>query len=746
MELALFRRVVHYFWHKGLPVLFLGGSLFLVFSLWSYAPNDPSFNRASDNNVLNWMGYSGAFLADPLWQLLGLSAILLAALPLMWSVQTLIEKKFRLAWLKIPMLAVAVVASMMSFAILHTPETWYFPIGGVIGEMLRTRLLLEIPFWGYALGMPVIAVSAVLVAMGFSFKRWMGLGGWIAALWLYAYDWCKDFKMHKGSFEEVFPEEEEEEVAVHYNQPSKKSASASMVAKVVKPAASPKRKEARQEVNAEGVLPPIELLHAAEQKSSSRQHDKAVLEEKARRLEDILKDFGVQGSVTRVHPGPVVVLYELEPAAGTKSSRVIGLADDIARSMSATAARIAVIPGRNALGIELPNEERETVYLRKIIESQEYHDAGLKLPIALGKDIAGRPISVDLSRMPHLLVAGTTGSGKSVAINTMILSLVYRLSPDQCKFIMIDPKMLELSVYDGIPHLLAPVVTEPRKAVVALKWVVKEMENRYRLMSNLGVRNIAGYNERISQAAAQGEELTRSVQTGFDMETGKPIIETVPMDMEPLPYIVVIVDEMADLMLVAGKDIEASIQRLAQMARAAGIHLIMATQRPSVDVITGVVKANFPTRISFQVTSRIDSRTILGEQGAEQLLGMGDMLYMSGGSRIMRVHGPFVDDREVESVVAHLKMQQEPSYVESITEEEEDGAAGFESNSGDELYDKAVNIVLRDRKASTSYIQRCLKIGYNRAATIIEKMEQEGVVSPANHVGKREVLVGSESE
>jgi S-DNA-T family DNA segregation ATPase FtsK/SpoIIIE len=427
---------------------------------------------------------------------------------------------------------------------------------------------------------------------------------------------------------------------------------------------------------------------------------------------------------------------------------VIGLADDIARSMSAIAARVAVVPGRNAIGIELPNDRREIVMLRELLESDDFQENEARLALALGKNIGGEPIVVDLDRMPHLLIAGTTGSGKSVGINTMILSLLYRLSPEQCKFIMIDPKMLELSVYDGIPHLLAPVVTDPKKAVVALKWTVREMEERYKRMSKLGVRDIRGYNARVLQAEAKGEALTRTVQTGFDKATGRAIYEQEEMDYDTMPFIVVIVDEMADLMMVAGKDIEAAVQRLAQMARAAGIHLITATQRPSVDVITGTIKANFPTRVSFQVTSRIDSRTILGEQGAEQLLGQGDMLYMAGGGRIMRVHGPFVADDEVEKVVRHLKKQGAPDYLDAITteeDEEEEGAASDYGETGDDLYDQAVAIVLRDRKASTSYVQRRLGIGYNRAATLVERMEQEGLIGAANHAGKREILVGDEA-
>ncbi len=494
-------------------------------------------------------------------------------------------------------------------------------------------------------------------------------------------------------------------------------------------------------------LPPLRLLEEPKADGKVPGLSADALEQNARILEGVLEDFGVRGEIIEVRPGPVVTLYELEPAPGIKSSRVIGLADDIARSMSAISARVAVIPGKNAIGIELPNSRRETVYLRELLAAQDFEKTKSKLALGLGKTINGEGVVADLARMPHLLVAGTTGSGKSVAINTMILSLLYRLTPDQCKLIMIDPKMLELSIYDGIPHLLTPVVTDPKKAVVALKWTVREMEDRYKKMSKMGVRNIDGYNTRIKQALEKGESFTRTVQTGFDRDTGQPIYEEDELPLELMPYIVVIVDEMADLMMVAGKDIEGAIQRLAQMARAAGIHLIMATQRPSVDVITGTIKANFPTRISFQVTSKIDSRTILGEMGAEQLLGMGDMLFMAGGGRIQRVHGPFVSDSEVEDIVKHLKVQGTPQYLEAVTEEEDGGDSPYDGGSlaggdeGNDLYDKAVAIVLRDKKASTSYIQRRLSIGYNRAASLIERMEQEGLISPANHAGKREILV-----
>jgi DNA segregation ATPase FtsK/SpoIIIE, S-DNA-T family len=529
--------------------------------------------------------------------------------------------------------------------------------------------------------------------------------------------------------------------------------------------------------NADYELPSLELL-ALPAPGGSEEVDADVLEQNALNLQQTVQDFGVRGDILAVRPGPVVTLYELEPAPGTKSSRVIGLSDDIARSMSAVSARVAVVPGRNVIGIELPNDTRETVYLRELLSSADFAESKHKLALCLGKNIGGEPIIADLARMPHLLVAGTTGSGKSVAINTMILSLLYRLKPEECRLIMVDPKMLELSVYDGIPHLLSPVVIDPKKAVIALKWAVREMEERYKKMAKIAVRNIDGYNARMKEAREKGETITRTVQTGFDRHTGEAVYEDEAMDLAPLPYIVIVVDEMADLMMVAGKDIEGAIQRLAQMARAAGIHLIMATQRPSVDVITGTIKANFPTRISFQVTSKIDSRTILGEMGAEQLLGQGDMLFMAGGGRTTRVHGPFCSDSEVESVVAHLKRQGRPSYLDAVTADDspdepakEGGRSGrgkaaaadkaersdepeeeapvfdigaFAAATGgesDDLYKQAIEVVLRDQKASTSYIQRRLQIGYNRAASIMERMEIEGIVGPANHAGKREILV-----
>ncbi|HUM08676.1 MAG TPA: DNA translocase FtsK [Acidocella sp.] len=498
-------------------------------------------------------------------------------------------------------------------------------------------------------------------------------------------------------------------------------------------------------------LPSLDLLRPAPQRAGTGPTEEA-LQSNARLLETVLQDYGVQGKIVEIRPGPVVTLYELEPAPGIRSARVVGLAEDIARSLSVIAVRIATVAGRNVIGIEVPNAKRETVYLSELLGSSLWESQHGALSLALGKDISGAPVVADLARMPHLLIAGTTGSGKSVGVNAMIISLLYRLSPEQCRLILIDPKILELSVYDGIPHLLTPVVTEPPKAVAALKWVVREMDRRYRAMSQLAVRNIAGYNDRVNESRARGEVVTRRVQTGFDSETGRPVFEEQPLALEPLPFIVVFIDEMADLMLVAGKEIEVCVQRLAQKARAAGIHVIMATQRPSVDVITGTIKANFPTRISFQVISKFDSRTILGEQGAEQLLGQGDLLYMQGGGRITRVHGPFVSDQEVEAVVEYLREQGEPAYLDEVTEHVEDedgsampaGAVGGNTTSENALYDQAVAIVARDRKASTSYLQRCLTIGYNRAAKLIEQMEKDGVVSPANHVGKREVLVRAE--
>ncbi len=684
--------------------LLLGG--FFLLAIIGYDALDPSYNRACNDVVKNFAGEFGAYLADPLLQIFGVSLIIFPLILCCWGMRLLLLRQLSYFALRFftTMITIALAAAL--FGKLFQNKAYSFgDVGGILGaalahNFLQAHYLFTLVGWLLLLPMFFFATG-----LKFSFIRSLGRKIRPAA---------------QNNMEEIIPVEKK----------ITKAKPAALISKA-------------KIYDHKFILPSVMLLSAMVNKTKKDDISSSILTQNSRKLIAVLEDFGIYGKILAAHPGPVVTLYELEPAAGTKSSRVIGLADDIARSISAISARIAVIPGRNALGIELPNINREIVYLKELLDSHEYRHADYKLPIVLGKDIGGRSVIVDLAKMPHLLVAGTTGSGKSVAINTMILSLVYKLTPAECRFIMIDPKMLELSVYDGIPHLLAPVVTDPKKAVVALNWVVKEMESRYRLLSQLGVRSISGYNEKIAEAKASGEKLERIVQTGFDPGTGKPILEKIPCAMEYLSLIVVIVDEMADLMLVAGKDIESSVQRLAQMARAAGIHIIMATQRPSVDVITGVIKANFPTRISFQVTSRIDSRTILGEQGgAEQLLGMGDMLYMSSGSKIMRVHGPFVSDKEVEKIVNHLKSQGSPAYIEDITTEDNssDDSGDASNDEKDELYKQAVEIVLRDRKVSTSYIQRCLKIGYNRAATIIERMEKENIISPANHSGKREIF------
>jgi S-DNA-T family DNA segregation ATPase FtsK/SpoIIIE len=774
-------------------------------SLATWSVHDPSLNNATRAAPRNLLGGWGAVVADLAIQSLGLASIFLFLPLAAWGwhlVFRTVPKHKRLRLLAWPAAVILLAATLSA---LPQPKSWPLPngLGGIFGDFFMAGAHVIGPF------LPVAAVSFVaglaffvlgtmllLFACGTSTSRLIELWAprssaaseWASA-WVGA---AMHFVIHTGAkLKRLFPlrlgdeeDYEDEEIegedfldeepqigpdgriepsfgptplfAQDDEEDDEDDGDVDDVTapnyRITRTAAKDKKKHTAlrsPRMDTPYEPPSIKLLQQPARSNRGRGVSDEVLQENARELEGVLQDFGVKGEITNVRPGPVVTLYELEPAPGTKSSRVIGLADDIARSMSAIAARVAVVPGRNAIGIELPNERREVVLLRELIETPDFQDTEARLALALGKNIGGEAIVVDLSRMPHLLIAGTTGSGKSVGINTMILSLLYRLSPDQCKFIMIDPKMLELSVYDGIPHLLAPVVTDPKKAVVALKWTVREMEERYKRMSKLGVRDIKGYNARVLQAEAKGEVLTRTVQTGFDRNTGRAVYEQEEMDYDVMPYIVVIVDEMADLMMVAGKDIEAAVQRLAQMARAAGIHLITATQRPSVDVITGTIKANFPTRVSFQVTSKIDSRTILGEQGAEQLLGQGDMLYMAGGGRIMRVHGPFVADDEVEKVVRHLKKQGVPAYLEAVTEEEDDGEEGDEggeemSESGNELYDQAVAIVLRDRKASTSYVQRRLGIGYNRAASLVERMENEGLIGPANHAGKREILVGGD--
>ncbi|EHQ99731.1 DNA segregation ATPase, FtsK/SpoIIIE family [Bradyrhizobium sp. WSM471] len=792
---------------SGLGLIALSGVASAALMTWSV--QDPSLSHATSRPIRNILGYAGAIGADLAMQILGLGAIMLVLTVAVWGWRMLTHRPFDREALRLGCWILCTVIAAGFVSCWPHGGAWPLPtgLGGVVGDALvRAPAVIFGPpgmIYRIVLGTILFAAMAATfliacglgarehddelaeiedddkpldqddesdrgsVSLGWLFHALMStkarliwllgaayrslvssgpktkavafsrqepkLGGGRAAPSISPQAQDEDYEDEHEEVEEDEEEEEEEEPAAR--APRKKAA----------PKAASKKSSDKFE------LPSVSVLAAP--KAGDRQPlSKAELETNSRALEGVLQDFGVRGEIVKAHPGPVVTLYELEPAPGIKSSRVIGLSDDIARSMSALSARVAVVPGRNAIGIELPNAHREKVYLRELLVAKETVDSVAKLPLCLGKTIGGDPVIIDLARTPHMLIAGTTGSGKSVAINTMILSLVYRLRPDQCRLIMVDPKMLELSVYDGIPHLLTPVVTDPKKAVVALKWAVREMEERYKNMAKLGVRNIDGYNTRLLELKAKGEEPTRTVHTGFDKETGKAIYEEEKLSLDPLPYIVIIVDEMADLMMVAGKDIEGAVQRLAQMARAAGLHVILATQRPSVDVITGTIKANFPTRIAFQVTSKIDSRTILGEMGAEQLLGQGDMLYMAGGGRISRVHGPFASDEEVEKVVRHLKTQGQPEYLEAVTAEEpsedEDGAvfdaSAMGADGGGDLFSQAVAIVKRDRKASTSYIQRRLQIGYNRAASLMERMELEGIVGPANHAGKREILVEEE--
>jgi DNA segregation ATPase FtsK/SpoIIIE, S-DNA-T family len=781
----------------GLSLIAVSGVASAALMTWSV--QDPSLSHATSRAIRNILGYPGAIGADLLMQILGLGAIMLILPVAVWGWRMLTHRTFDREALRLACWILCTVIAAGFASCWPHGGSWPLPtgLGGVVGDALVRAPAVVFGPAGFIYRLVLGVILFVAMCAAFLFASGWGSRprddeeltpiedddtpfeeerdrssvslGWVfhaimsakARLgWLMSTAYRSlvasapqprtlSFERQEPSLSgraappiapeahegyEDEPEEDEEEEAPVARAPRKKAAP--------KP---PSRKSSDK-----FELPSVSVLTAP--KASDRQPlSKSELEANSRALEGVLGDFGVRGEIVKANPGPVVTLYELEPAPGIKSSRVIGLSDDIARSMSALSARVAVVAGRNAIGIELPNAHREKVYLRELLSVKDESHA--KLPLCLGKNIGGESIIIDLARTPHMLIAGTTGSGKSVAINTMILSLVYRLRPDQCRLIMVDPKMLELSVYDGIPHLLTPVVTDPKKAVVALKWAVREMEERYKKMSKLGVRNIDGYNQRLLEARGKGEELTRTVHTGFDKETGKAIYEDEKLDLDPLPYIVIIVDEMADLMMVAGKDIEGAVQRLAQMARAAGLHVILATQRPSVDVITGTIKANFPTRISFQVTSKIDSRTILGEMGAEQLLGQGDMLYMAGGGRISRVHGPFVSDEEVEKVVRHLKTQGQPEYLEAVTAEEptdEDGAVFDSTGMGEggggagDLFSQAVAIVKRDRKASTSYIQRRLQIGYNRAASLMERMELEGIVGQANHAGKREILVEEE--
>ena len=769
-------------------------ALALFAALATYDPGDPSINTAVRAIPRNWMGLPGAWTADLMIQSMGLASWIIVPIFTAWAWRMTAHRGLGRVWLRMAAMPAALLLATIGLSALPKMAGWPLDtgLGGVTGDILLADLrflFAGMNLSGGVIGGVVAAAgaAAAVAAMGLSVAEWRGLAGGFTRFTRVLASRRRqsvDFglratdaggrllkrgkamllrrRLRIEPYFDAFDagDSEDNEITAATRQTTRRGAKQDFAADsadglIVEPRtgrptngkreAADRQAQLALEPGKEQSLPPLDILDPSPAGAADETPDEGALEQNARLLETVLDDFGVRGRIVKVRPGPVVTLYELEPAPGTKSSRVVGLADDVARSMSAVSVRIAIIPGRNVIGIELPNVRRELVALRELLSSAAYERTAGQLTLALGKDIGGAPVLVDLARMPHLLIAGTTGSGKSVAINTMILSLLYRLTPDQCRLIMIDPKMLELSVYDGIPHLLSPVVTDPSKAVFALRWAVREMEDRYRAMSNLGVRNIAGYNARLAEARRRGETLTRTVQTGFDRDSGQPIYEEQELGLEPLPFIVVVVDEMADLMLIAGKDVEASVQRLAQMARAAGIHLLMATQRPSVDVITGTIKANFPTRVSFQVTSKIDSRTILGEGGAEQLLGDGDMLYMAGGGRITRVHGPFVTDDEVEQVVNFLKSQGEPEFVDAITDGEIQngmpaGGFGGGGDNVDELYDQAVALVCRERKASTSFVQRHLQIGYNRAARIVERMESQGVVSPANHVGKREVL------
>ena len=752
----------------GLFIITLGA--LIVIALLSYDSGDPSGNTATNAvHTKNLLSFPGAWTSDMLLQSLGFASVLLPLTLIVWGQQIARFKTWTVWWGQFLMLLLGVLCLATALAVIPSFTAVSLRWGGGVGDMLLNLFQRPLhPFvgglWariGVASLFGIAALWLITKALGYSRSAWVtGVQKLIDGLSYLREGW------HAKEWHLMPRIDPDDDVATAQQQllrqrdmrpdtrPRKRDVALSPAAEraVIKPPSAPIKLAKKSAKDRSSLianqddpfeLPSLNLLKPADTKRTTISD--SALQKNADILQGVLEDFGVRGDITHVNPGPVVTQYELEPAPGLKSSRVINLSDDIARSMHAVSARVAVVPGRNVIGIELPNKDREMVALREMLASDAFENATGHLNLILGKDISGQPIIADLARMPHLLIAGTTGSGKSVGVNAMILSLLYRMTPAQCRLIMIDPKMLELSVYEDIPHLLTPVVTEPTKAIIALKWAVREMEDRYRAMSKLGVRNIDGYNARIQEALKRGETLSRRVQTGFDPDTGKPMFEDQDMAMEELPFIVVIVDEFADLMLVAGKDVESAIQRLAQMARAAGIHLIMATQRPSVDVITGTIKANFPSRISFQVTSRIDSRTILGDSGAENLLGKGDMLYMAGGGRVTRVHGPFVSDDEVEKVVKHLKSQGEPAYIDDVTADPEEALSlfGEGGTGGDDLYQKAIDIVMSEGKASTSFIQRHLKIGYNRAATIIEQMEKDGVISTANHVGKRDVLIGN---
>ena len=745
-------------------------SICLILGMIGYNPEDKSFNVSNSptDKVTNFMGTFGSYSADFIANSYGL-AIFIFLIPLMvWGYLLMSDKK--ILELKIRIFAVILGILSLSGALWHTLDKVLSPyhLIGKFSHLLPEYLMKTFKSWG-ATGfenaisfilLTTIAIMSFNLAAGISFKQWNNVFSKIyqigkqmtLAVWVFMRRLCFSKPLTTRSEKKVEENRQEPKLETNPEIENVKTKSEEKGVKIKNKAKVKSEPLPRTNKHESGYqYPDINLLSRPKEKIGNVISEKE-LNEIARTLEAVLEQFGVNGEIVKIRPGPVVTLFELEPAPGTKTSRVISLASDIARSMSAVSVRIAVVPGSNTIGIEIPNNKREIVWLRDLLEDVNFTDSKNELNVVLGKDIGGKNVYADLAKMPHLLVAGTTGSGKSVGVNAMILSLLYRMTPEECKFILIDPKMLEFSMYNGIPHLLTPVITDPAKAVIGLKWAVREMEERYRAMACLSVRNIGGYNLKLKELRERGEQPKRTIQVGFDPETGEPKYEEQLLDTTPLPYIVIVVDEMADLMLVAGKEVEAAIQRLAQMARAAGIHLIMSTQRPSVDVITGTIKSNFPTRISFQVTSKIDSRTILGEQGAEQLLGKGDMLYMPAGLRPQRVHAGFVKDEEVEGVVNFLKSQSEPNYVEGVTEGELTTKTGGGSTplfdktpmggsaKNEDLYHQAVEMVRNDKKASTSYVQRRLGIGYNKAATIIERMEEEGIITPADHVGRREVI------
>jgi S-DNA-T family DNA segregation ATPase FtsK/SpoIIIE len=735
-------------------LLAMTGAL-LAFDLAAYHAGDASFDSSAGGPTANPLGPLGADVADIALQSIGLGAWVIAGLIIAAGACSITRWRgglvSRRLLLSAAIAVLGVIALSAALAAPPPPATWPLAagLGGVAGDAL---LSLSVALFGPETGARWIIASVFAIVGLVSLFVSLDLRPPRAKAGARAGAAPRKIRAAAPQADSAeTPVTDAERIDAEPDADLDRAAAPAAAGLAIKKPKTGARPSGREDREIQPTLPfgepgfrLPELIMLTKPKPRASAVDEGALRQNAQLLETVLGEFGVRGQIDHIRPGPVVTLYELVPAPGVKSARVVALSDDIARSMSVAACRVSVVPGRNAIGIELPNARRETVYLRDLLSSAEYEKASQALPLALGETIGGEPYIVDLAKMPHLLIAGTTGSGKSVGVNAMILSILYRLPPEKCRFIMIDPKMLELSIYDGIPHLLAPVVTDPKKAIVALKWTVREMEDRYRRMSKIGVRNVAGYNERANEALAKGEHFVRTVQTGFDAH-GRPIFEEEKLRPEPMPFLVVVIDEVADLMMVAGKDIEGAVQRLAQMARAAGIHLIMATQRPSVDVITGTIKANFPTRISFQVTSKIDSRTIMGEQGAEQLLGMGDMLYMAGGGRITRLHGPYVDDEEVIKVAKFLRDQGAPDYLEDVTalpDEDEELAAmiGEEGGGGNDLYDQAVAVVTRDGKASTSYIQRRLQIGYNRAASLIERMEKEGVVGAANHAGKREIL------